>query len=210
MLNTKLEEYDKDSHEERREKTYFLKVLEEKLAFIIVVPILSFMATLLIFHFYRVDGMSMEDTFQHEDLLIVEKVGKTTSSLTRKSYIPKRYEVIVFKEPKYDEEAELVKRVIGLPGDKIVLKEDKVIIYNQENPRGFGIDKYMPALTKIKGDTYSNKKPIEIKVDEDEVFVMGDNRPGSDDSRLFGPIDPDNITGRAIVRALPIDSFWIF
>lgn len=196
-----------ESYQEHERKKYFAHILEEKLIFIITIPLLAILTTTFIFHFYRVDGSSMEQTFQDDDLLLVEKVGKTTSSIFRKNYTPNRYDVVVFKEPRYDEQSELVKRVIGLPGDRVVIRNKNVTVYNEQNPNGIEIDRYIPSEADVVEISSSEK--LEVNVKSGEVFVLGDNRPGSDDSRYFGPIKTENIIGKVIVRLLPFDDLLI-
>lgn len=198
---------DTESFEERSRKKYFAHILEEKLLIIVLVPLVAFLITVFIFHFYRVDGTSMEHTFQDNDLLLVEKVGKTTSTVLRKNYVPNRYDVIVFKQPNYDPDIELVKRVIGLPGDRVVIKDKQAIVYNDQNPEGIKISENLPGESKII--EIENQKNLETTVNEGEVFVLGDNRPGSDDSRYFGPVHTKYIVGKVIVRIMPFNNLLI-
>lgn len=197
----------RDSYQENKIKSYFLRTLEEKFVFIVGVPLLAVLITAFIFHFYRVDGMSMERTFQNNDLLIVEKIGKTVSSISRNNYVPKRYETIVFKQPLFGDGEELVKRVIGLPGDRVVIRDDEIIVYNKADPEGIKVNEHLPPEAEIiNGRSYADSN---TKVKAGEVFVLGDNRPNSEDSRFFGPIKSDNIIGKVIVRILPFNNLLI-
>ena len=197
-----------ESYQEHKRNKYFTRILEEKLALIILAPIVAVIITTFIFHFYRVDGHSMEKTFQDNDLLLVEKVGKTTSTILRKNYLPQRYDIIVFTQPNYDPNIELVKRVIGLPGDRVVVKNKEIKVYNRENPEGINIDENLPGeASEIEFVSRFEKSDVNIK--DGEVFVLGDNRPGSDDSRFFGPVETNNIVGKVIVRIMPFDNFLI-
>lgn len=198
---------DTESYQEHKRKKYFAHILEEKLIFITTIPLLAILITTFIFHLYRVDGSSMEQTFQDNDLLLVEKIGKTTPSILRKNYTPKRYDVVVFKEPSYDEQSELVKRVIGLPGDRVVIRNKNVTVYNEQNPKGIEIDKNIPSEADVV--EIHDSESLDVNIKSGEVFVLGDNRPGSDDSRYFGPIETENIIGKVIVRLLPFDNFLI-
>lgn len=200
---------DTESYQQHKIKKYFLRILEEKLAFIIAIPLIAILITVFIFHFYRVDGISMENTFQDHNLLIVEKLGKTEASILRKDYLPKRYDVIVFKEPSYSTSEELVKRVIGLPGDTVEIKNKKIIVYNAKNPGGFEADKFLPYYSRSVAEDYQAENGLKFEIKKGEVFVMGDNRPNSDDSRLYGPIQTKNIVGKVIVRLLPLNKALI-
>ncbi len=199
---------EQESYEEARIKKIYLKILEGKLLFIIGIPLLAILITVFVFHFYRVDGSSMEHTFQDRNLLMVEKTGKSFSKLFHKTYVPKRYEIIVFKQPSYDPSLEIVKRVIGLPGERVVVKDDKVTVYNNQHPEGFMPDDNLPPQTQVVKDVYDHDN-VDVRLKPGEVFVMGDNRPGSDDSRYFGPVKTDNIIGKVTLRILPLNEFWI-
>lgn len=196
-----------ESYEEQKRKKYFTRILEEKLVFIIAVPLLAILLTAFVFHLYRVDGSSMEHTFQDNDLLLVEKLGKTSSTLFRQDYVPKRYDVVVFNQPSYDSDIELLKRVVGLPGDRVVIKDKKIIVYNQQNPEGVDVNSSLPVESRLIPT--QNSESFDIKVGEGEVFVLGDNRPESDDSRYFGTIETKNIVGKAVVRLLPFNNLLI-
>lgn len=196
-----------ESYQEKKEKKYYLKLLEEKLVFIIAIPLIAVLITAMVFHFYRVDGTSMQNTFQDRDLLLVEKLGKSGSLIFRNEYIPKRYDVIVFKEPDFSDE-ELVKRVVGVPGDEVRIKNNQAVVYNSRNPGGIKVDDNMPAGTKLIKET-EKMNDLDVKVAKDEIFVLGDNRPGSADSRFYGQVKTKNITGRVIVRLLPFKDLWI-
>ncbi|HEX5456742.1 MAG TPA: signal peptidase I [Candidatus Saccharimonadales bacterium] len=198
-----------ESYQQKKLKKYFLRILEEKLAFIVAVPLIAILLTLFVFHFYRVDGISMQNTFHNHDLLLVEKLGKTSSSIFRKHYIPKRYDVIVFKEPDFSPGEEIVKRVIGLPGDTVTFKKDKVIIYNDKNPNGLEVGRGMPWYAKPVDEEYTYDQETKTKVSEGHVFVLGDNRPHSDDSRVFGLVDTKDIVGKVIIRLLPVNNLLI-
>lgn len=197
-----------ESHEEHERKKYFAHILEEKLLLIILAPLLAILITAFVFHFYRVDGSSMEMTFKDQDVLLVEKLGKTSSTILRKNYTPNRYDVIVFKQPNYDPDRELIKRVIGLPGDRVVIKNEQVVVYNEQNPKGININENLPPEAEAIGsaDKFDKK---DLKIKEEEVFVMGDNRLESDDSRYFGPVQTENIIGKVVIRIFPFNNLLI-
>ncbi len=200
-----MEDNSYQSYQERISTNYFKSVLKRKFVFIVSVPFVAIILTVFIFHFYRVDGSSMEKTFQDQDLLIVEKLGQTISS----NYVPKRYEIVIFSSEDLGSEKDLIKRVIGLPGDRVVINDKKAVIINKEYPEGINIDQNHPNGLNIISPTIADF-PIDTVVQNDEVFVLGDNRPGSDDSRVLGNIKTDKIVGRVIVRLLPINNLNIF
>jgi signal peptidase I len=96
---------------------------------LIAAPIIAIFLTTFIFQSYEVDGPSMETTLENHDRLIVLKVPKTIARLTNSHYIPNRNDIIIFKTSAIQDgslddgsEKQLVKRVIGLPGDRVVVK----------------------------------------------------------------------------------------
>jgi len=158
-----------------------------------------------VFQAYHVVGTSMVPNLHDTDYLIISKLGYTQSLIERtfgqdRKYIPPRGQIIVFRFPK-DTTRVFVKRVVGLPGDRVVVKNGSVTIYNQQNPNGFNPDaKYesKDATTLIDTDEV---------VQTGNVFVMGDNRTpnGSYDSREWGELPSSYIIGNAVLRLLPLD-----
>lgn len=165
-----------------------------------------------IFRSYQVDGPSMETTLQNNDKLIIWKVPRTWASITRHDYIPKRGDIIVFNESGLNqygpqESKQLIKRVIGLPGERVTLKDGNYIVYNNEHPEGFNPDKTLPYGKKGLPYTSGN---VDVTLDEHQLFVSGDNRPDSLDSRSFGPINADQVVGKLVIRVFPLGSSEIF
>lgn len=181
------------------------------IAVLLIAPLIALFLTAFIFQSYQVDGPSMETTLQDRDRLIVFKLPRTWAKITGNHYIPKRGDVVVFTEPHLaqfgqDPSKQLIKRVIGLPGDRVVVKDRVLTVYNKEHPNGFRPDETLPygrviTTTPIEG---------EWKVSKDHLFVVGDNRTNSLDSRTFGPIDSKDVVGKLIARVLPIDKMKRF
>jgi signal peptidase I len=90
---------------------------------------------------------------------------------------------------------------MGLPGDHITIKNNVVTIYNAAHPKGFQPDRTLP-YGKAIGDTSGN---VDLTLGKNQLFVCGDNRDNSLDSRVFGPIDTNNVVGKLILRVLPLD-----
>lgn len=180
------------------------------LSILIIAPIIAILLTMFVFQSYEVDGPSMEKTLYNKDRLLVTKTGKTWSKITGDHYIPKRYEVIVFNfngQNSYEvEKKQLIKRVIGLPGDKVVIKDGITTIYNSARPDGFQPDREGPESSVI-GNTDGN---LEQTVRDGEVFVMGDNRGNSLDSRAFGTVRSQDIVGHLSLRIYPFNSISRF
>jgi signal peptidase I len=171
--------------------------------------ILALLLINFIFQSYQVDGPSMQPTLQNADHLIVWKVPKTISKITHHEYIPHRGDVVIFNVASnviVGEERQLIKRVIGLPGERVVVHDGKVTVYNSQHPDGFSPDTDLPYGSVIK-DTPGNG---EWKLNAHEIFVMGDHRDNSRDSRDFGPIVPEQIVGKLVVRVLPLQNLKTF
>jgi signal peptidase I len=182
-----------------------LKSILSTVAILLIAPLLALTITAFIFQSYEVDGPSMQSTLQDHDRLIIWKVSRTWARLTHHDYVPKRGDVIVFikrglYEDNGDKEKQLIKRVIALPGERVTVKEGKVMVYNTQHPDGFDPDTTLPYGGVIK-DTDGN---VDVTVPAGEVFVCGDNRSNSLDSRYFGPIPTHDIVGKLAARILPI------
>ncbi|MGC8981613.1 MAG: signal peptidase I [Minisyncoccia bacterium] len=169
-------------------KTTFLQILESILiVLLIIIPVRFF-----IFEPFIVIGESMEPNYHNMDYLIIDKLSYRLRN-------PERGEVIIFTPP-FDKSKYYIKRIIGLPGEKILLKDDKIYIYNKENPNGFILkENYI-----IPHQYYGN---LEMKLNNDEYFVLGDNREESYDSRRWGPLKRENIVGRVLFVLRPLNSF---
>lgn len=139
-----------------------------------------------------VSGESMYPTLKDKDYLFLNKLSYKTKD-------PKRGDIIVFKTDLVDYESgkkkDLVKRVIALPGEHLVIKDNQVIIDGKVLKEDYIHDAY------TDGD-------IDIIVPENHIFAMGDNRPNSGDSRQanLGPINEDEIIGKVVVRLYPFNT----
>jgi signal peptidase I len=162
----------------------FIKIVIISLA--IVIPVRYF----LIQPFY-VKGASMEPNFYDYEYLIIDEISFRFRQ-------PERGEIIVFHSP-YNWHDYFIKRVIALPGERVIINNGEIYIYNNEFPHGNKLDEsaYLSADTKTSGE-------IDLKINNDQYFVLGDNRGASLDSRVFGAIKKDQIVGRAWLRAWPV------
>lgn len=188
-----------------------LKSVLSFLLFVAGVFLAAFLINQFIFQSYFVDGSSMTPTLQNNDRLIIEKIGRSFSMIRGQGYIPSRGQIVVLDSALVDSgghEEQLIKRVIGLPGETVIIENGKVIIKSNDAPQGFDPDK---VLGLSVGKTYSEGR-IETQVGQDEIFVLGDNRGqnGSYDSRAFGSVKASKLEGRLWVRILPIDEAQIF
>lgn len=171
-------------------------------ALVVAIGLISF-----VFQSYEVDGPSMETTLQNHDRLVVWKTPRTWARITHHNYIPNRGDVIVFIETglaQYgqDDSKQLIKRVIGLPGDHVVVQDGQLTIYNTQHPNGFIPDKTMPYGSVIPY-TAGN---IDITLGSNQLFVCGDNRPDSLDSRTFHAIDAKQVVGKLVIRVFPLNN----
>ncbi len=159
----------------------------------IILPVRYF----LIQPFY-VRGASMEPNFYNHEYLIIDQISFRFREI-------KRGEVIVFRYPRNPQEY-FIKRVIALPSESIEIREGNVYIYNENNPQGILIKE--PYLDEKYLSNYSSEERINLS--SEEFYVLGDNRSSSMDSRNFGPLNEDFITGRVFLRGLPISRAAVF
>ena len=152
------------------------------LSLIIVVPFRLYIAQPFI-----VEGASMDPTFETGDYLIVDE-------FTYRFKTPERGSVLIFKYPR-DPRKSFIKRVIGLPGEKVSISKGQVAVTNTEHPDGFVLDEPYVKLNK--------EDDLNYMLGANEYFVLGDNRIGSADSRIWGPVPEANIIGRPIIRLFP-------
>lgn len=167
----------------------------------------AILLNVFVFQSYEVDGQSMEPTLQNQDRLIIYKFGKTLANIEKKTFMPKRGDIIVFHKPNGTSD-QLIKRVIGLPGDHVVVKNEKITIYNSEHPNGFN-----PDDAPYGGDLSPTAGNVDVTVGDGEVFVCGDNRiPGASlDSRsLLGNVPTKLIVGKLALRYLPFGNYKVF
>ncbi|MDD5651937.1 MAG: signal peptidase I [Candidatus Moranbacteria bacterium] len=172
------------------------------LALIVIMPVRIFL-----FQPFFVQGASMEPNFEDGQYLIVNELGYKNTDLKIATVEPfkeiERGYVMIFRYPKNPKQF-FIKRVIGLPGEKVELKNGKVYIYNDESLEGTELkEDYLPDDTYTQG---SGK----YEVGEDEYFVLGDNRSHSSDSRSWGLVSSKDIIGKVLLRAWPINKAGVF
>lgn len=204
-------EPEKNHHETKKKLPAWLDFL--------IVIILAAFVTLLISAFvirtYQVDGPSMESTLENGDKLLILKTPVTWSHITKHQYVPKRGDVIVFTQSGLSEygqkdSKQLIKRVIGLPGERVVVQNGQYRVFNKQHPEGFNPDKTLPYGGNNGSNIPSTSGNLDVNLDGKEIFVSGDNRPESLDSRTFGPIQTNQIVGKLIIRFMPVDKTKVF
>lgn len=185
------------------------KNIASTVAILLLAPILAIFITVFVFQSYEVYGQSMETTLQDGDRLIVQKLSKNWSRLRGREYLPKRHEVVVFDKPEAlsvanaDGVKHLIKRVIGLPGERVRVEDGKVTVFNAENPEGFNPD----LDQEYAKDIIVTPGKADITLGDGEIFVLGDNRSNSSDSRRFGAVQASTLTGIAKLRFVPVNAF---
>ena len=185
----------------------------EAAKFAVIFAALFFLIRGLIVQPFLVEGPSMEPTFQTGNYLLVDKFSyKFLRS-------PERGDVVVFDIPDqkhtfhvcllnlfdtcyFQTNRYLIKRIIGLPGEKVVIVAGVVTIYNKDNPNGLILDE--------KEIQFKSDMSDERVLNENEYYVMGDNRANSMDSRIFGPVPKENIVGSPILRLTPLSEIGIW
>ena len=179
------------------------------IAILILAPLVAILLTTFVFQSYEVDGPSMQHTLENRDRLIVWKIPRTIARITKHDYIPGRGQIIVFNrkdDAEFGGQKQLIKRVVALPGERIVVRDGHLTVYNKVHPDGFNPDSHA-GYGDHSQDTQGN---IDITVPEGEVFVAGDNRVNSLDSRMFGPVPAENIVGNLAIRIFPFNKVKAF
>jgi len=183
--------------------------LSSILVFLVVPILIALFLTAFVIQSYQVDGQSMETTLQDQDRLLVDKLPRTFARVKHTNYVPNRGDIIIFNQSGLANslyQKQLIKRVIGLPGERVVVKSGHITIYNADHPRGFDPDR--AGIYKIAA-TFTSQD-IDVRLDNNEIFVCGDNRNNSEDSRYFGPVNVQNIVGKLVVRILPLNKTELF
>ena len=148
----------------------------------------------------EVKGSSMYPNFENGEYLLTEKISYQFGD-------PQRGDVVIFKAPASEpcaaDECEYIKRVIGIPGDKVMVKEGDVYVNGEMLDQSF-----LPEKVYTSQGEYM-EEGVEKVVPEGQYLCFGDNRPNSRDGREFGPIDRDLIIGKAFVKYWPLSSIGL-
>ena len=143
---------------------------------------------------FTVSGASMYPTLHNGDRMILSKIGDIN-----------RFDVVVLKAP--DENVEYIKRVIGMPGDTLELKQGVLYINGKKIEQPFINTEALQKQTVFIDDFTLQSLTGETKIPEGKYFVMGDNRGVSRDSRMIGLIDRKAIEGKAVFTIWPMNQF---
>jgi signal peptidase I len=166
------------------------------IALVIIIPFRTFIAEPFV-----VSGSSMLPDFHNNDYLIVNRLTYTLGN-------PQRGDVVVLRFPK-DPTQFFIKRVIGLPGEKVCFapncqgQDGHVYIFNSQNPQGLKLVE--PYLSEV---TYGQSQATALG--SNEYYVLGDNRTASSDSRVWGILPRDEIVGKVWLKVFPFSDFGVF
>ncbi len=184
------------------------------IVFIICVVLGTLFINTFVFRSFNVVGPSMEQTLYTGDRLIVNRLPVTWAQVQNKDYVPKRGQIIVFKNPRYNTgigDEYIVKRVIAFPGERVTIQDEHFVVYNSEHPNGFNPDDDNHGEP---GSVTSGE--ADMVVPEGELFVSGDHREGSFsyDSRNgnqgLGTIPFYDVVGPVGMRIFPFNGLRFF
>ena len=178
-----------------RMRNFFASFLEVLEIAVIAIAAVFIVRTYLVQPFL-VSGTSMYPNFQNGDYVLVDE-------LTYRIRPPERGEVVVFHDPQ-DYSTYFIKRLIGLPGEKVTIASDTITVVNSTHPNGLVLDEaYIPKGTVTSGSaTYT--------LSSTTYLMLGDNRPFSYDSRAWGLLPAQNIVGLVRVRLWPLNAITAF
>lgn len=177
-------------NKEDEKRSFWKTELFHLLLCLLVAFVAARLLSLYVVQFAVVHGSSMETTVSEGDLLIVGKMNYHLAG-------PKRFDVIVLSK---DGKKDLIKRVIGMPGEDVRIEKGIIYINGEELHEDYGMDPMDP-----------DAEPVEIKLAKDEYFVLGDNRLASLDSRFstVGPVQRKEIQGEALIRVYPFNKIGV-
>ena len=186
-------ELKKKAPDQEEVMSFFWEVIKiVVLALAIIIPVRYYL-----FQPFFVKRASMEPTFNDGDYVLIDEITYRFKDFNRG-------EVIVFRAPQ-DHSQFYIKRIIGLPGEQVEIKNNQIIIFNKENPKGFTLNEsdYLDKSILTLGN-------LKEKMGENDLFVLGDNRLHSSDSRFWGLVDKKLVTGRVFIRAWPLNNIKKF
>lgn len=160
---------------------------------ILIAVVIAVLCRQFLFSPVTVKGESMEPTYENNNKIIISKTSQVD-----------RFDIIVFESPVEDDH--YIKRVIGLPGDTVKVKNDKLYVNGKEYNEAYlkaGIQDYQEMGENFTKDFTLKEVTGETKVPKDTYFVLGDNRQNSSDSREYGFIDKSAVTGEVKFQFYP-------
>ncbi len=182
-----------EEHTEEQKKKNTVREILSMAAYIAVVLLMTFLVVKYVGQRTTVAGESMMNTLYDEDNLLVDKISY-------RFHDPERFDIIVFPY-QYEENTYYIKRIIGLPGETVRIDDGDIFINGELLEENYGREEMVNA----------GRAAEEIQLDDDEYFVLGDNRNHSEDSRFddVGNIKRSDIIGRAFIRIWPFSRFGL-
>ncbi|MCL6611852.1 MAG: signal peptidase I [Peptococcaceae bacterium] len=166
---------------ESRHKSTLREILES----LVIAVVLAMLIRAFVFQPFYIPSGSMEPTLQIKDHILVNK-------FSYRFWEPMRGDIVVFRYP-LNPKKDFVKRLVGLPGERVEIRNSRVYVNGREIP-----EEYLPA-----GLRYPDFGPVVVP--ENTYLMLGDNRNNSDDSRVWGPLPRENIIGKAMLVYWPLD-----
>lgn len=205
-FNKFVEAQQEGTEEEEKPGKGALHVVWEVGKTILIAAAVVFFINTFVFQAYYVSGSSMNPDYHDGDYLLINKFPTSMRNIAgifgQKGNLDlKRGDILVFKPPEAPN-LFYIKRVIALPGERITLKDGVFTIYNKENPNGFVLkEPYIDPAYKTEGE-------VDEIISAGNVFMVGDNRSpgGSYDSRAWGQLNQDAISGNAFFRLIPLNN----
>lgn len=184
-----MDEENNQNHETKNEKNEILAFVWETVKVVVISLAIILPIRYYLVQPFFVKGASMEPNFEDGDYILVDE-------LSYRFRDAERGEVIIFRFPQQPSQF-FIKRIVGLPEETIQIKDNKVTVFNEENLEGFVLNEtYLAPEQRTLGT-------MTKKLNDNEYFVLGDNRLQSSDSRRWGPVSRSLIMGRAFLRPWP-------
>jgi signal peptidase I len=199
------QEYQIQENEETEIGQGFLQALLEIIIYIVVILTSVIIIRYFIIAPFSVDGSSMEPNLHDGELIIINKIGYS-DILDYKVGEPERGDIVVIIPPN-DTSKFYVKRIIGLPNEKVEFTNGQVIIRNNDYPQGIQLkEEYLSANNSYTNPPGGYRNKI-VTLGDRDYYVLGDNRSHSHDSRSFGAVNKSNIVGKVWFVGYPFDKF---
>ena len=169
-----------------RAGSFFIELTKGIVIFAVIIILVHFFIATI----FKVEGKSMEPNFHQDQYILVNKLSYIISQ-------PERGDVVIVKFPGDPDKTKYIKRIIGLPGEKVTIKDGSVYINGEQL-----LEVYLPSGLQTAPD-------MEVTLASDEYFIVGDNRPNSSDSRLWGPAPKKFLIGKAIWYLFPFSDWKV-